>query len=102
MVGVAVALLYLGTAVPYLLNAYNPLVGGPRLAVHVMPMGWGEAVSAAAQWLAEQPDAAEKKRLWRALVRHLPRFSRYYPAAHRAKSSRGRLCGGHPCRFAGG
>jgi 4-amino-4-deoxy-L-arabinose transferase-like glycosyltransferase len=54
------ALVYVGTAVPYLLNAYNPLVGGWLSAKYVMPLGWGESVSAAAHWLADQPDAAEK------------------------------------------
>lgn len=29
------------------LMAYNPLVGGPRTAVNVLPVGWGEAVSIA-------------------------------------------------------
>ena len=29
------------------LMAYNPLVGGPRTAVNVLPVGWGEAVSVA-------------------------------------------------------
>ncbi len=60
LAGIAAALIYLGTAVPYLLNAYNPLLGGSLTAKHVMPMGWGEAGSASAQWLAEQPGAAEK------------------------------------------
>ena len=58
--GALLALIYVGTAVPYLLNAYNPLVGGQLTAKYVMPLGWGEAVSAAGQWLAEQPDAAQK------------------------------------------
>lgn len=70
-----IGLLYLGTAVPYLLNAYNPLVGGPRLAVRVMPLGWGEAVSVAAQWLAEQPDAAEKT----AVAGIAPAFAPFFP-----------------------
>jgi 4-amino-4-deoxy-L-arabinose transferase-like glycosyltransferase len=73
--GAIVVLLYLGTAVPYLLNAYNPLVGGPRLAVLVMPLGWGEAVSVAAQWLAEQPDAAEKT----AVAGIAPAFAPFFP-----------------------
>ncbi|MCB9008412.1 MAG: hypothetical protein H6656_13755 [Ardenticatenaceae bacterium] len=53
-------LVYLGTAVPYLLNAYNPLFGGTLTAKYVMPMGWGEAVSASAHWLAEQPGRGGK------------------------------------------
>ena len=58
--GSIAVLLYLGTAVPYLLNAYNPIPALLMPTQHVLPLGWGEAVSASAQWLAEQPDAAEK------------------------------------------
>ncbi len=70
-----VVLIYLGTAVPYLLNAYNPLVGGTFTAKHVMPMGWGEGVSAAAQWLAAQPNAAEKT----AVAGIAPAFAPFFP-----------------------
>ncbi|MAT99100.1 MAG: hypothetical protein CL608_18295 [Anaerolineaceae bacterium] len=73
--GAVVMLVYLGTAVPYLLNAYNPLVGGTFAAKYVMPMGWGEAVSASAQWLAEQPGAAEKT----AVAGIGPAFAPYFP-----------------------
>ena len=73
--GVLVALIYLATAVPTLLNAYNPLVGGTQTAKYVMPIGWGEAVSAAAQWLAEQPDAAEKT----AVAGIGPAFAPFFP-----------------------
>lgn len=84
--GAVVALLYLGTAVPYLLNAYNPLVGGTRLAVHVMPMGWGEAVSAAAQWLAKQPDAAEKT----AVAGIAPAFAPFFPGTTLSRTEQNR------------
>ncbi|MCB8981210.1 MAG: hypothetical protein H6657_27715 [Ardenticatenaceae bacterium] len=73
--GAIVVLLYLATAVPYLLNAYNPLVGGTYTARYMMPMGWGEAVSAAAQWLATQPDAAEKT----AVAGIGPAFAPFFP-----------------------
>ncbi|WP_420644277.1 ArnT family glycosyltransferase [Candidatus Leptofilum sp.] len=73
--GALVALVYVGTAVPYLLNAYNPLVGGQFMAKYVMPLGWGEGVSAAAQWLAEQPGAAEKT----AVAGIGPAFAPYFP-----------------------
>ena len=73
--GTAIALVYLGTAVPYLLNAYNPLLGGVQTAKRVMPMGWGEAISASAQWLAEQPDAVGKT----AVVGIAPAFAPYFP-----------------------
>jgi hypothetical protein len=72
---VVVALVYLGTAVPYLLNAYNPAVGGTFTAKYVMPMGWGEAVSASAQWLAEQPGAGEKM----AVAGIAPAFAPFFP-----------------------
>mgnify|MGYP007059382065 CR=1 FL=1 len=73
--GAAVALVYLATAVPYLLNAYNPLLGGTFTAKYVMPMGWGEAVSASAQWLAKQPGAAEKT----AVAGIAPAFAPFFP-----------------------
>ncbi|MCB8925026.1 MAG: hypothetical protein H6652_05305 [Ardenticatenaceae bacterium] len=73
--GALLALVYVGTAVPYLLNAYNPLVGGQRTAKYVMPLGWGEAVSAAGQWLAEQPDAAQKT----AVAGIGPAFAPFFP-----------------------
>lgn len=44
---------YLLTAVPYPLAAYNPLLGGARVAAQVMTVGWGEAISAAGSWLTE-------------------------------------------------
>ncbi len=46
--------------IPHPLAAYNPLVGGPRAAAKALPIGWGEAVSAAGQWLAAQPGAEGK------------------------------------------
>ncbi|MFN2124765.1 MAG: glycosyltransferase family 39 protein [Candidatus Promineifilaceae bacterium] len=52
--------LMLAASFPYLLSAYNPLIGGPYTAQYVMPLGWGESVSAAGAWLAEQPDAQEE------------------------------------------
>jgi hypothetical protein len=52
--------LYLIVFLPYPLAAYNPLAGGPWAAQSVLPLGWGEAVSAAGWWLAEQPDAPAK------------------------------------------
>lgn len=75
MGGILLALVYLATAVPYLLNAYNPLVGGRLTAKQIMPMGWGEAASAAAQWLAEQPNAAQKT----AVAGIGPAFAPFFP-----------------------
>lgn len=43
----------------YPLAAYNPLVGGPQTAARVLPVGWGEGISAAGRWLANsQVDSA--------------------------------------------
>lgn len=47
-------------ALPYPLAAYNPLVGGSAVAQRVLPVGWGEAISAAGQWLSDQPGANKK------------------------------------------
>jgi hypothetical protein len=75
MGGALLALMYLATAVPYLLHAYNPLLGGALTAQYVMPIGWGEAVSASAQWLAEQPDVAGKT----AVAGIAPAFAPFFP-----------------------
>jgi hypothetical protein len=45
---------------PYLpapLGYFNPLVGGPRVALKWLPVGWGEGLGAAAHWLNQQPEA---------------------------------------------
>lgn len=44
---------------PYPLTAANPLLGGTAVARQVMELDWGEGTSAAAHWLAKQPDAAD-------------------------------------------
>ncbi len=46
--------------IPYLLSAYNPLVGGPYTAQYVLPLGWGESVSASGHWLSGTPAAAQQ------------------------------------------
>jgi hypothetical protein len=50
----------LAASLPFLLSAYNPLVGGPYTAQVVMPLGWGESISASGSWLAASPGAEEK------------------------------------------
>lgn len=60
IVVVAGQFVYLAAFTPYLLTAYNPLAGGPRLAAQVLPLGWGEGISAGARWLAGQPQVSEK------------------------------------------
>ena len=44
---------------PYYFTYYNPLAGGSRTAPHVLYMGWGEGLDAAADWLKQQPEAAD-------------------------------------------
>ena len=82
----AVALIYLGTAVPYLLNAYNPVADLLMPTEKVMPMGWGEAVSASAQWLAEQPDADGKT----AVAGIAPAFASFFPGKTEVSNSQNR------------
>lgn len=55
---VGIQLLNLLWAMPYPLTAVNPLLGGTAVARQVMELDWGEGASAAAHWLATQPDAA--------------------------------------------
>ncbi|MFQ5811825.1 MAG: glycosyltransferase family 39 protein [Anaerolineae bacterium] len=43
---------------PYYLVYANPLLGGPRLAAQVMPVGWGEGMDLAAGYLNQKEDAA--------------------------------------------
>ena len=47
--------LFLLAHVGYPLAAYNPLVGGSRTALDVLPVGWGEAIGAAGVYLDETP-----------------------------------------------
>ena len=84
--GIAVVLIYLVTAVPYLLNAYNPIANLLMPTETVMPMGWGEAVSASAQWLAGQPDAAEKT----AVAGIAPAFAPFFPGKTEVGNSQNR------------
>jgi 4-amino-4-deoxy-L-arabinose transferase-like glycosyltransferase len=41
---------------PYHLAYYNPLLGGGPVAQRVLPVGWGEGMDQAANWLNAQPD----------------------------------------------
>lgn len=56
---VTVLVVYLLPFAGYPLAAYNPLVGGPWTAMDVMPLGWGESISAGGRWLAGEPGVAE-------------------------------------------
>jgi len=42
---------------PYYLTYYNPLVGGPWTAPHVLLVGWGEGLDQAGRYLNQKPDA---------------------------------------------
>ncbi len=42
---------------PYYLTYYNPLVGGPLTAPHVLLVGWGEGLDQAGRYLDARPDA---------------------------------------------
>jgi hypothetical protein len=42
---------------PYYLAYFNPLLGGPWLAPHLVKVGWGEGMERTAAWLNARPDA---------------------------------------------
>ncbi len=44
---------------PYVLTYYNPLLGGYARAVTQVPVGWGEGIEQAAQWINAQPNASD-------------------------------------------
>lgn len=59
---VMVQLVYWIVFAAYPLTAYNPLVGGPWTAVRMLPIGWGESVSASGTYLsATQENVVEKR-----------------------------------------
>ncbi|HEX6385497.1 MAG TPA: glycosyltransferase family 39 protein [Anaerolineae bacterium] len=72
---VAVQALHLLWVLPYPLAAYNPLLGGPFMAQRVLPLGWGESISAAGRWLAAQPDTAGKT----AVASTTPSLAPFFP-----------------------
>jgi 4-amino-4-deoxy-L-arabinose transferase-like glycosyltransferase len=57
---VAAQVVMLAASAPYLLSSYNPLAGGPLTAQYLLPLGWGEGVSTAGQWLAGMPEVESK------------------------------------------
>ena len=57
---VAIQIIYTLFVLPYPMSAYNPLLGGPLTARHIMPIGWGESVSSAGQWLAGEADVGQR------------------------------------------
>jgi hypothetical protein len=60
----------------YPLAAYNPLVGGGRTAVQVLPAGWGEGISASGRWLAgSQPAVADARAIAGVAASLAPFFS---------------------------
>lgn len=58
----------------YPLAAYNPLVGGPRTAVAVLPAGWGEGIGAGGRWLTQTQPAVESERAMAGIVPALAPF----------------------------
>lgn len=58
----------------YPLAAYNPLAGGSRTAVSVLPAGWGEGIGAAGRWLTRTQPAAESERAIAGIVPALAPF----------------------------
>lgn len=46
---------------PYYLAYYNPLIGGSAGATRLVPVGWGEGLDIAADWLNQQPDITKGK-----------------------------------------
>jgi len=44
---------------PYYFTYFNPLAGGGTTASHVLTVGWGEGLDAAAEWLNQQPNATD-------------------------------------------
>ncbi len=63
VVSLSVALIIQGAFVlsyhPYYLAYYNPLLSGARLAPKVLPMGWGEGMDLAADYLNRKENAGE-------------------------------------------
>jgi 4-amino-4-deoxy-L-arabinose transferase-like glycosyltransferase len=53
---------------------YNPWAGGPREAVKTIPVGWGEGVEQAANYLASKPNAADLHVVTWAVPAFAPRF----------------------------
>jgi 4-amino-4-deoxy-L-arabinose transferase-like glycosyltransferase len=52
------AVLALKTA-PYYLAYYNPMLGGAQQAANVLPIGWGEGLDLAAQYLNKKPNVGK-------------------------------------------
>ncbi len=73
--GAVLLLILLLTSLPFPLAAYNPLLGGSQTAQDILPIGWGEAISVAGDWLAAQPDVTEKT----AVAGIAPAFAPFFP-----------------------
>ena len=54
---ITLQLLFALLAAPYYLTYYNPLLGGLNRAVDQVPVGWGEGLERAAQYLNQLPNA---------------------------------------------
>ncbi len=56
----ATQIILLLLTLPYPLTSYNPLLGGTTMARRVLPIGWGEAIGSAGQWLSAQPGSDQQ------------------------------------------
>ncbi len=45
---------------PYELSFYNPLLGGGRVAMHAIPVGWGEGYEQAGAFISAQPNGCDR------------------------------------------
>jgi len=72
-----VAVLQLAVALPshpYYLTAYNPLLGGARVARQAILVGWGEGYDQVARYLNAQPDAQDIQVTVRGVSNFAPLF----------------------------
>ncbi len=59
LVGLQSALLLAPLAPSYYLAYYNPWAGGSARALETIPVGWGEGIERAAEYLARKPNASD-------------------------------------------
>ena len=61
---------------PYELAYFNPLLGGGTLAAQIVPVGWGEGYELAGEYIAAQPNGADRP----AAARYEPVLGPFVPA----------------------
>lgn len=85
----ALALVNYLPVAPYPLMGYNVLLGGPWTAQHVLPLGWGDSVSAGTRWLEQNAETRNSSGIGGISQAFVPFFSgqpllasdAYYPQA---------------------